>query len=128
MTTAAIEADLSRLDVSVDELASKGEFAALSALLADDFHYSHSTGLVQDKREWLDSLVPLVGKRDRVANVVNVELHGDVAVVKGALDVVWVAAPTKYNRYVRVYRLREGAWRAISQVTTPAPDREPVEQ
>src|SRR6476620_4466046 len=119
--TAAIEADLSRLDVSVDELASKGEFAALAELLADDFVYSHSTGLVQDKGEWLDSLKPLVGKRDRVASVVAVEMHGDVALVKGNLDVVWFAAPTKYNRYVRVYRQVDGAWRAISQVTTPSP-------
>jgi hypothetical protein len=123
--TAATEADLSRIDVSVDVLASKGEFEALSALLADDFYYSHSTGLVQDKREWLDSLVPLVGKRDRVANVVGVEMHGDIAVVKGELDVVWREAPTKYNRYVRVYRQTNGSWHAISQVTSPAYDREP---
>jgi hypothetical protein len=126
--TAAIEADLSSLDVSVDGLASKGEFAALAALLAADFVYSHSTGLVQDKGEWLESLKPLVGKRDRVASVVAVEMHGDVAVVKGNLDVVWKEAPTKYNRYVRIYRQVGGAWRAISQVTTPAPDREPSKQ
>jgi len=126
--TAAIEADLSRLDVSVDELASKGKFTDLAALLADDFVYSHSTGLVQDKGEWLDSLKPLVGKRDRVASVVAVEMHGDVALVKGNLDVVWFAAPTKYNRYVRVYRQVDGAWRAISQVTTPSPEREPAKQ
>jgi hypothetical protein len=56
--TEAIHTDLSRLDVSIDELASKGEFAALAALLADDFVYSHSTGLVQDKQEWLESLKP----------------------------------------------------------------------
>src|SRR3954470_5946076 len=126
--TAVIEIDLSRLDVSVDELASEGKFEALSALLADDFRYSHSTGLVQDKQEWLGSLKPLVGKRDRVANVVNVEMHGDIAVVKGELDVVWREAPTKYNRYVRMYRQVEGTWRAISQVTSPAYDREPAKQ
>ena len=123
--TAAIEADLSSLDVSVDELASKGDFVALSALLADDFHYSHSTGLVQDKQEWIDGLKPLVGKRDRVAHVVGVEFHGDIAVIKGEVDIVWREAPTKYNRYVRVFRQEAGAWRVISQVTMPAPDREP---
>lgn len=123
--TTATEASLSTLDVSVDELASKGDFEALSALLTDDFHYSHSTGLVQDKQTWLDSLIPLVGKRDRVANVVGVEMHGEIAVVKGELNVVWREAPTKYNRYVRIYRLINGNWRAISQVTSPATDREP---
>ena len=125
MTTAS-DTDLGRLDVSVDELASKGDFDALSALLADDFVYSHSTGLVQDKQEWLDSLKPLVGKRDRVAKVIGVEPHGDIAVVKGDVDIVWREAPTKYNRYVRVYRRAGGIWRAISQVTTPAVDREPA--
>ena len=126
--TAAIDADLARLDVSIDALASKGDFAALATLLADDFVYSHSTGLVQDRQEWLDSLKPLVGKRDRVATGVTVEMHGDVAVVKGDLDVVWREAPTKYNRYVRIYRLDSGGWRAISQVTTPAPERDPNKQ
>ena len=126
--TTAIEADLVRLDVSVDELASKGEFAALAALLADDFVYSHSTGLVQDKAEWIEGLKPLVGKRDRVANVVGVEFHGDIAVVRGEVDIVWKEAPTKYNRYVRVFRQTDGVWQAISQVTTPAPDRDPVKQ
>jgi ketosteroid isomerase-like protein len=121
-----LQADLSVLDISIDDLASKGDFAALAALLADDFVYSHSTGLVQNKQEWLKSLQPLVGKRNRVAAGVTVEAHGDVAVVKGNLDVVWFAAPTKYNRYVRIYRQHDGAWRAISQVTSPAPDREPA--
>jgi ketosteroid isomerase-like protein len=124
--TAAIESDLARLDVTVDELASKGDFEALSAVLADDFVYSHSTGAVQDKQEWIDGLKPLVGKRDRVANVVGVEFHGDIAVIKGEVDIVWREAPTKYNRYVRVFRQAGGTWRAISQVTTPAPDRDPA--
>ena len=124
--TTAIEADLVRLDVSVDELASKGDFETLSAVLADDFVYSHSTGAVQDKHEWIDGLKALVGKRDRVAQVVGVEFHGDIAVIKGEVDIVWREAPTKYNRYVRVFRQAGGTWRAISQVTAPAPDRDPA--
>ena len=76
--------------------------------------------------EWIAGLKALVGKRDRVANVVGVEFHGDIAVVRGEVDIVWREAPTKYNRYVRIYRLVDGGWRAISQVTTPSPDREPA--
>jgi hypothetical protein len=126
--TEAVQADLSVLDITIDELASKGDWYALAALLADDFVYSHSTGLVQDKQAWLASLKPLVGRRNRVATGVAVEAHGDVAIVKGNLDVVWFEAPTKYNRYVRIYRRQDGAWQAISQVTSPAPDREPLAQ
>ncbi|HLF79159.1 MAG TPA: nuclear transport factor 2 family protein [Dehalococcoidia bacterium] len=122
---ASIEAALARLDESIDSLASTGDLAALETLLADDFVYSHSTGHVQNKGEWLDSLKPLVGRRNRVASGIKVELHGDVAITKGDLDIVWLDAPTKYNRYLRTFRLTSGRWQAISQTTLPAPEREP---
>ncbi|MBV9329349.1 MAG: DUF4440 domain-containing protein, partial [Chloroflexi bacterium] len=63
---AAIQARLQQIDSSIDSLASKGDFEALGALLADDFRYNHSTGLSQNKREWLDGLKPLVGRRQRI--------------------------------------------------------------
>src|SRR5438270_7281257 len=121
-TIAALEA----LDLSLDALASDGDFAALDPLLADDFVYSHSTGVVQDKPTWVASLPPLVGRRRRVPSNVRVELHDDVAVVSADLDIVWNDAPTKYNRYVRVCRRDAGGqWRAISQRTVPSEDRHP---
>jgi len=121
--TDATVAELEALDLSIDALASKGDFAALEALLADDFVYSHSTGQVQDKATWIASLGPLLGRRQRVPTNLRVELHGDVAVVTADLDIVWNDAPTKYNRYVRVWRRSEDKWRAISQRTVPAEDR-----
>ena len=123
--TDATVAQLQALDLSIDALASSGDFAALEALLAEDFFYSHSTGLVQDKPTWVESLRPLLGKRQRVPSNVRVELHGDVAVAYADLDIVWAEAPTKYNRYVRVWRREGDGWRAISQRTVPAEDRHP---
>lgn len=114
---------LVQLDASIDEAASDADFGRLDALLADDFIYAHSTGMVQDKTEWVESLKPLVGKRRRVVSGARAELHGDVAIVAGDVDIVWNDRETKYNRYVRVFRLVDGAWRAISQRTVPAPDR-----
>ena len=114
---------LVQLDASIDEAASDADFARLDALLADDFIYAHSTGTVQDKTEWLESLKPLVGKRRRVVSGARAELHGDVAIVAGDVDIVWNDRETKYNRYVRVFRLVDGDWKAISQRTVPAPDR-----
>jgi hypothetical protein len=124
MTTTQSAADtLIRLDESIDVAASDADFVRLDALLADDFIYAHSTGTVQDKREWLESLTPLVGKRRRVVSGARAELHGDVGIVAGDVDIVWNDRATKYNRYVRVYRLINGTWKAISQRTVPAPDR-----
>jgi hypothetical protein len=123
--TDATVAELEALDLSIDALASKGNFAALEALLSDEFIYSHSTGLSQDKATWVASLGPLLGRRQRVPSSVRVELHGDVAVTNADLDIVWNDAPTKYNRYVRVWRREGGTWRAISQRTVPGEDRHP---
>jgi hypothetical protein len=124
MTATETAADtLVRLDASIDEAASDADFTRLDALLADDFIYAHSTGTVQDKTEWLESLKPLAGKRRRVVSGARAELHGDVGIVAGDVDIVWNDRPTKYNRYVRVFRLVAGSWKAISQRTVPAPDR-----
>jgi len=123
---AALETKLRTLDARIDAHASRGQFDALGPLLADDFRYNHSTGLSQDKREWLDGLAPLVGRRERVASGIDVEVHGDLAVAMGDLDIVWTDGRHNYDRYVRVYRLVNGEWRVVSQRTVPAHDRAPA--
>ena len=115
--------DLAAFDARIDELASKADVEALEELLADDFVYVHSTGNRQNRAEWLESLLPLAGKRDRVVSNVQVDLHGDIAVVGGDLDIVWKDRQTVTNRYVRVLRKHGDGWRAIAQRTVPAPDR-----
>jgi ketosteroid isomerase-like protein len=124
--TTALRAKLRNLDASIDELASKGDFDALGALLASDFRYNHSTGKAQDKAEWLEGLKPLVGRRDRVTSGIEVEIHGDVAVAMGDLDIVWGDGRHAYDRYVRVYRRADGDWRVFFQRTLPAHDRAPA--
>ncbi len=118
---------LQDLDASIVALASKGDFDALEKLLAEDFRYNHSTGHSQDKQEWLDGLKPLVGRRDRVTSSIQVEVHGDLAVAMGDLDIVWGDGRHNYDRYVRVYRRgADGSWRVVSQRTVPAHDRAPA--
>jgi hypothetical protein len=123
---AALVTQLRELDSSIDELASKGDFDALGARLAADFRYNHSTGLSQSKTEWLDGLRPLVGRRDRIPSSIDVEVHGDLAVAMGDLDIVWGDGRHNYDRYVRVYRVTDGNWLAVSQRTVPARDRAPA--
>jgi hypothetical protein len=123
---AALEARLRELDSSIDTLASSGEFDALEPLLAADFRYNHSTGRGQSKSEWLEGLKPLVGRRERVASSIEIELHGDLAVAMGDLDIVWSDGRRNYDRYVRVYRASDGRWLVFSQRTAPAHDRAPA--
>jgi len=114
--------EIAALDARIDELASTAD-AALPALLAEDFIYVHSNGLRQDKKVWLESLEPLAGKRQRVVSNVLVDLHGDIAVAMGDLDIVWDDRPTVKNRYVRVYRQTGDGWLVIAQRTVPGYDR-----
>ena len=115
--------DVRSLDKKIDDAASEGDFTTLESLLADDFIYTHTTGNAQTKGDWLESLKSLAGQRRRVPSAISVELHDDVAVVMGDLDIVWSDGRSRHNRYVRVYRHQAGRWRAISQRTVPAADR-----
>jgi hypothetical protein len=125
----AVLETLRELDSRIDELASKGEFDALGSLLAADFRYNHSTGHSQSRVEWLEGLGPLVRRRDRLASSIAIELHGgDLAVAMGDLDIVWTDGRHNYDRYVRVYRLTDGQWLAVSQRTVPAHDRAPARE
>ena len=111
-------------DESIDTLASDGDFDALATLLADDFHYIHSTGAHQNKREWIDGLRRLVGQRRRVVSGLIADPHGEVAIVTGDLDIVWNDGRLALDRYVRAYRREGGQWRAFFQRTFPAHDRQ----
>src|SRR5438874_2693179 len=121
----ATDTSLLELDLSIDQLASTGDFEALAPLLAADFRYNHSTGHSQNKTEWIHGLRALVGQRDRVASGILVEVHGETAVAMGDLDIAWKDGRHNYDRYVRVYRLEDGQWRAVFQRTVPAHDRAP---
>lgn len=123
MSDSTAEDVLLKLDASIDALASDGDFDALSALLADDFRYMHSTGLTQSKNEWIEGLSKLVGQRRRVVSGLIADQHGDAAIVTGDLDVVWNDGRLALDRYLRVYRREAGDWLVFFQRTFPAPDR-----
>ncbi len=126
MAASSTENELLELDERIDTLASDGDFGSLSALLADDFKYMHSTGLTQSKSEWIEGLEKLVGQRRRVVSGLIADRHDDVAIVTGDLDVVWNDGRLALDRYIRVYRQKDGAWTACFQRTFPAPDRKPA--
>lgn len=118
---------LMALDRDIERAATAGDREALERMLADDFVYTHSTGKVETKAEWIDGLLRLVGQRDRVPEPERAEIHDDVGVVTGELDIVWhTDRPQAYNRYARVYREQGGTWRLISQRTFKAEDRKPA--
>jgi ketosteroid isomerase-like protein len=113
---------LADLDKRIDEIAAAGDVATLATLVAPDFIYTHSTGQSQTRDEWFASNVQNAGKFKRVVTDTEVEVHGDVAVTRGNLDIVRDDGPV-LMRYVRVHRLVDGKWQAISNRTVRALDR-----
>src|SRR5215212_8992570 len=94
----ASEEALRELDARIDVMASE-DIDALKPVLADDFYYTHSTGHSQTKDEWLEGLRPLLGRRQRLSSPSRVELHEDVAVAMGDLDIAWNDGRRNTDRY-----------------------------
>ena len=114
----AIEAVNGRIEGAV---VSK-DLASLDALYADDFMFTHGTGLVQTKRQWLDALRSDETRfLSRQLDSTSIELHPEIAIVTGRLLVCRQseAGEARYGlQYVRVYSMKTGLWQLISHYTT----------
>jgi hypothetical protein len=117
---------LRQQDQAIDTAMSDRDAASLDALLADEFIYTHSNGRSQPKPEFVAAILQRSDPPRRVLNDVQVEMHGDIAVSRGNLDIHYSDnRPDLFMRYVRVYRLFGSNWRAISHRTVYATDRNP---
>jgi len=112
------------LDTAIDTAMSGQDAAALGSLLADDFIYTHSNGQSQAKPEFIAAILARTNPPRRVLTDVHAELHADIAVTHGNLDILYSDdRPNLYMRYVRVFRQIDARWLAISHRTVYATDR-----
>jgi hypothetical protein len=96
----------------------------LERLLADDFVYTHANGKPEPKRELIATAVARVDPPGRILHDLQVEPHGDVAVTRATTEFIYTdARPTLYLGYVRVHRLLDRGWRAISHRSFYVVDR-----
>lgn len=106
----------------IEEAVISKDLASLDALYADDFMFTHGTGLVQTKRQWLDSLRSDETRfLSRQLDSTSIELHPQIAIVTGRLLVCRQseAGEVRYGlQYVRVYSMNTGSWQLISHRTT----------
>ena len=115
-------------DQAIDTAVSQRDSSTLNALLADEFIYTHSNGRSQPKSEFIEAIAKRADPPERVLSDVQVEIHGDIAVTRGDLDIRYHDHRTDlFMRYVRIYRQFGDEWRAISHRTVYATDRKPAE-
>jgi len=121
-TVNAAIAAIETVNRRIEEAVVSKDLASLEALYADDFMFTHGTGLVQTKRQWLDSLRTNETRfLSRQLDSTSIELHTDIAIVTGRLLVCRQseAGDMRYGlSYVRVYAMKTGLWQLISHHTT----------
>jgi ketosteroid isomerase-like protein len=111
----ATETQLRARDVAIDAAVSDRDAISLDRLLADDFVYTHAGGTSEPKREFIATAAARDDPPRRVLHDVQAEPHGDVAVTRGTIEFTYTdGRPNLYLGYVRVYRLLDSGWRAIS--------------
>jgi ketosteroid isomerase-like protein len=107
------------LEYRIEEAMVSGDTAFLEKVFADDFTYALATGVVQNKAQWLQR----VAKRPFVVRKIvslNIEIHGDVAVLHGQLDLTVHDDNSEHRnllKYLRVYRQKNGQWQMLTHRT-----------
>lgn len=115
------EAQARRFEVMVG-----GNTAALAPLLADDLVYTHGSGQVETKAQFLESLASgRLRYRAIAAPDAVVRVYGEAAVVTGRADVQATAGGQDVAfaaRYLAVYVREGGAWRLAAWQNTRLPE------
>jgi hypothetical protein len=111
-----------KFDERVEAASTRHDADFFTAVLADDVRFTHGTGLVQNKQQWIDSVRKSAGQTIvRDLDSVEVEPHGDLIETIGHVHVQVKRENTEAREYhiwfVRLYSHRQDAWRLISNRT-----------
>jgi ketosteroid isomerase-like protein len=104
------------------EAATKNDFDTLAKLLAEDLTYTHSTGILETKAVFLDSLKSgkLQFKKIEPADL-QVRVYGTTAVINGTAKVSVVSngqAKDIELRFTDVWASRAGQWQMVAWQST----------
>lgn len=99
--------------------------AAMEEILADELQYTHSNGLVDTKRSYIDAIANKVfDYRSADRTDVAVEVIGDMAMFTGRVAMHVVAGGRDVNidgRYSAIWVKRDGRWQFVCWQSTPMP-------
>ncbi len=113
----------------IDSINRETDYAVISKdtttllrLYAKDFIFTHGGGNIDSRDSWIKSIQDADRQYiSREHDSVQVELHQNVAIIKGRLLIVRQdkEKTARYGiRYLRVYRLRKKNWQLVSHITT----------
>ncbi len=98
------------------------DLAQLDNMLSDDLVYTHSSGLVETKAQYLDALRSGQVKYQAVDHAdVQVRVYADTAVLTGRSQVKLTSRGEERSfpiRFTLVYAKQEGRWRMVAWQST----------
>lgn len=103
------------------------DLGALEELLDDELSYTHSNGIVDTKRSYIEAIdTEIFDYRSADRSDVTVAVIGDTAMVTGrvAMHVVANKGERSVNldsRYSAIWVRRDGSWRFLCWQSTPIP-------
>lgn len=104
----------------------RADTAELDRLLADDLTYTHSTGAVETKAQFLAAIsAPTIRYRSIEPSERRVRVYGDAAVITGAAAVQVTSGGQDLAlrmRFTAVYVRRAGAWKLAAWQSTRLPE------
>lgn len=108
--------------IQIDASVVEENIQLMNEIYADDFVFTHGGGSrVDSKASWISTIKnPDLHFISRTQDSTKVEMHGDVAIVIGRLDIVLERKQkiSQYNLwYVRVFVRKSNRWQIISHRT-----------
>lgn len=117
--------ELLNLDQQWQEAVVAGDVKFIQKRTADDFVFTHGGGtMVDNKADWVSRTKQVPQRQlQRKASNQTAEIHGDIALVFGRLDVRAItktdSPPVCYAlEYVHLYARQKGQWMFLSHRTT----------
>jgi ketosteroid isomerase-like protein len=122
-----IEEDLNQLEEKRYAALIAGDWAALDALLADDFFYNQASGATVTKAAFVEYMKGGEAKvRKAVREDTKIRLYGDTALVTGRTHIdVTLKGEDKvlHVRYLHVWLRKNDAWKLEARQATYIPDK-----
>lgn len=128
MTNGAIEADEAAIEevLAAEEqrcqAVRESDRATLDLLLGEEFINTHSSGSSEDRTSHLNRLTT-PGSDTYTREHLTVRLYGDVAVMRGDMDVHHSAAPPTLLQALQVWIRRDGRWQLVALQNAPRQSR-----
>jgi hypothetical protein len=120
-SSSRLEADLIALEMSRRDAITRGDAAAVASFLAEEFHYAHLSGLIEDRAAYLrrtadqPNLVTFM-----TATELRVSVRSGYALMTGKSHIETLEL-TVDTLFLAVWEPSSGGWKLAAYASTPLP-------